>query len=573
MNTFKNMHLALNEILSDLAKDKGWTLDASKITVEQPKDLSHGDMATNCAMILCQQAGLPPRKLAETISEKLLELDCVEKADIAGPGFINLKLKNDVWFDVLQSILDKGVEFGHSDMGGGQKVNIEYVSANPTGPMHIGHARGAVYGDVTARLLQKVGYDVTKEYYINDAGSQVDVLGRSAYLRYLEANGQTIDIPEGLYPGEYLIQVGQGLKEKYGDTLIGKDESIWLDDIKTYTIDAMMDMIRQDLKDLGVEHDVFSSEKEKISGGAIDDAIAVLEQDGLVYEGVLEPPMGKIPDDWEERPQTLFKSTEFGDDIDRPLRKSDGSQTYFASDIAYHRDKYNRGFTKQINIWGADHGGYVKRMCGAVTAITKGKATLKVKLCQLVKLIEDGEVVKMSKRSGNFITLRELVEEVGRDVVRFYMMTRKADAPLDFDLKLVKEQSRENPVFYVHYAHARCCSVLRQAKEQGFDYTKGDISLLEQDAFMEVIKELSLYPRVLESSALNEEPHRVAFYLSSVASKFHELWAKGSGIEKLRFIRSENADETNANLALVYAVKTVLASGLNIFAVEAKEEL
>ncbi|MGB1360987.1 MAG: arginine--tRNA ligase [Alphaproteobacteria bacterium] len=572
-NIFKTMRNSLEDILIDIAKEKSVEFDTSKVSMEPPRDKTHGDMATNSAMVLSKQAGMNPRELAEIIAGKLENLNTVSSVEIAGPGFININLDKSIWVDVIASILKLGNDYGSSDMGAGEKINVEYVSANPTGPMHIGHARGAVVGDVMAKLLKKVGYDVSREYYINDAGAQVDVLAKSAILRYREALGETIEIPEGLYPGEYLKEVGVSLKEKYADELLNKSEDEALAIVKPFAIDAMMEMIKADLKLLNVEHDVFSSEKALVDSGAVEKGIDELKKKGFVYDGVLEPPKGQLPDDWEEREQTLFKSTEFGDDIDRPLKKSDGSNTYFASDIAYHLDKYNRGYKKQIDVWGADHGGYVKRMAGALNAITDGDGKLDVQLCQLVKLMDNGEVLKMSKRAGTFVTLKDLVNDVGADIVRFFMMIRKPDAPLDFDLTAVKEQSKENPIFYIQYAHARCCSVLRTAKEDGIDFSDADLNRLQDDDFIEVIKELSQYPRMLESAGEAIEPHRVAFYLMGLAGAFHELWAKGSGKEKLRFIQENNIDDTKANLSLVYAMKQVLANGLNIFSIEAKEKL
>ena len=491
-----------------------------------------------------------------------------------------MKLSPSFWQAQVKAILAKGTEFGNSDMGGNTPVNVEYVSANPTGPMHVGHVRGAVFGDALANLLSKVGYNVTKEYVINDAGSQIDVLARSAHLRYREAHGETIGaIPEGLYPGDYMIPVGERLKEKYGDKFLNMDEAEWLPEIKLEATDAMMDMIKGDLKALGIEHDVFFSERTLHSSGRIDDAIEVLREKGHIYEGVLEPPKGKLPDDWEEREQTLFKSTEFGDDVDRALKKSNGDYTYFGADIAYHYDKYQRGFKDMINVWGADHQGYIKRVQSAIKALT-GDGNLDVKVCQLVHLLRDGEPVKMSKRAGTFITLREVVDEVGRDVTRFIMLTRKNDAPLDFDFSKVMEQSKDNPIFYVQYAHARVCSVLGKAKEAFADMDtsdgaleNADLSRLVSDGELMMIKQCSAWPRMVEAAAEAHEPHRIAFFLYDLASEFHAFWNKGNDDPSLRFIIDGDSEVTRARLALIRSVALVIASGLAILGVEPLKEM
>ena len=442
------------------------SLDTSRITVEPPRDPEHGDVATNAAMVLAKQAGLNPRDLAGMISAGLSEEAEITDADVAGPGFINIRLADPFWWDRLRDVLSAGTAYGDSEMGSGHAVNVEYVSANPTGPMHVGHGRGAVVGDALAALLSKAGYEVTKEYYINDAGAQVDTLARSLYLRYREAHGEDIgEIPDGLYPGEYLIDAAAQLKEADGGKWLEASEEEWLDPVRRFAVKSMMALIRQDLAALGVAHNQFSSERALVQAGGVDGVLEALTDRDLIYTGVLEPPKGKKPDDWEERPQTLFRASQYGDDVDRPVQKSDGSWTYFATDMAYHLDKYKRGFSDMINVWGADHGGYVKRMQAAVSALTEGQGTLNVKLCQMVNLMEDGEPVKMSKRSGTFVTLREVIDQVGKDVVRFLMLTRKNDAQLDFDLAKAVEQSRDNPVFYVQYCHARCCSVLRHAAE------------------------------------------------------------------------------------------------------------
>jgi arginyl-tRNA synthetase len=485
------------------------------------------------------------------------------------------------WYAQVGDMLRAGTGYGDGDLGAGHPVNVEYVSANPTGPMHIGHARGAVVGDALAALLTKAGYDVTKEYYVNDAGSQVDVLARSAFLRYREALGQDIgEIPAGLYPGDYMVPVGQALAKQHGDALLSQDESEWLPMVRLFSINAMMDLIRSDLAALGVVHDVFSSEKALVDAGAVDHALAALEGAGLIYTGVLEPPKGKLPDDWEERPQTLFKSSQFGDDVDRPVKKSDGSWTYFASDVAYHQDKVRRGAKTLIDVWGADHGGYVKRVGASVKALTNGEAVLDVKLCQLVRLMRDGEQVRMSKRSGDFVTLRELVDEVGRDVVRFIMLTRKNDAPLDFDLAKALEESRENPVFYLQYAHARAHSVLRHAREMFGEepvsigvLVDADLSALTDVDELGLIKVLASWPRIAEQAAIAHEPHRIAFYLAEVAAAFHSLWNKGREDTNLRFIQQDEREATMARLALVTAMATVVASGLGVMGVAPRESM
>lgn len=557
-------------------------LDTSRVSVEPPREAEHGDLATNAAMVLAKQAGLKPRDLAEHIAEKLRADAQVTGVEIAGPGFINIRLEPAAWRAVLAEVLAQGDAFGASEFGAGKKINIEYVSANPTGPLHIGHARGTVFGDALASLLEKAGFEVCREYYINDAGAQVDALARSVYLRYREALGETIgEIPEGLYPGDYLIPVGQALAARDGDRWITAPEEEWLAPIRQFAIDAMMDLVRDDLATLDVRHDVFTSERSLVEAGRVDEVLENLKARDLIYTGVLEPPKGKKPDDWEPRPQTLFRATDFRDDVDRPLKKSDGSWTYFASDIAYHKDKYLRGFDELIDVWGADHGGYVKRMVAATDAVTEGAARLDVKICQIVRLLEKGEQVRMSKRSGHFVTLRDLVDEVGPGVVRFIMLTRKNDAPLDFDLAVVREQSRENPVFYVQYAHARCHSVMRMAAEALSDLptdtealASADLSLLQDEAELDLIKFIALWPRTVESAAEAHEPHRLAFYMYDLASAFHSLWTKGSREDpSLRMVRDDAVELTRARLALARATQIVIASGLSIFGVEAVEEM
>jgi len=562
--------------------DMAGGLDCSRIVVEPPRDSSHGDIATNAAMVLAKPAGLKPRELADLIAARLVRDDDIEAADVAGPGFINIAVTASFWPRIVGAVMDQREAFGHSDIGHGEKVNVEYVSVNPTGPLHIGHARGAVFGDALANLLSAMGWDVTREYYINDAGVQVDNLARSAYLRYREARGQDIgEIPSGLYPGAYLKPVGEALAGEHGDALLDAPEAEWLAPVRAAAIDAMMAVIREDLAALRIEHDVFFSERSMSTGDhdEIAETIAGLTADGLVYEGRLPPPKGQLPEDWEDREQTLFRATQFGDDIDRPLLKSDGSYTYFAGDIAYHRDKYRRGFNQMIDVWGADHGGYVKRMKSAVAAISGGKAELDIKLCQLVRLFRSGELIKMSKRAGDFVTLRDAVDEVGPDVVRFMMLYRKNDAPLDFDFTKVLEHSRENPVFYVQYAHARVHSVFRNAREALPDQDLGDEALgramldkLGDEAEVSVIKSLAAYPRMLAGAAAAHEPHRIAFYLYDLASEFHSLWNKGKELPQLRFI-SEDLDVTFARLALVRAVGHVLAGGLKMLGVEPLDEM
>ncbi len=584
MNIFKDFREKVVEQLEVLVADgvlpQG--LDLSRVSVEPPRDPSHGDIATNAAMVLAKNASMKPRDLAGRIVAGLADDPEIESADIAGPGFINMRVNADVYRSVVAHALSAGTAYGDSDMGAHGSVNVEYVSANPTGPMHVGHCRGAVFGDALAALLDKAGFRVTREYYINDAGAQVDVLARSAYLRYREALGESIgEIPEGLYPGDYLVPVGEKLASEHGDIWLDSDEETWLPQIRAASIDAMMDMIRDDLQALGIEFHVYASERALVNDGKVGGAEAQLAGRDLLYTGVLEPPKGKPPpEDWEPRPQTLFKATEFGDDVDRPLKKSDGSWTYFASDIAYHRDKFDRGFNDLIDVWGADHGGYVKRMKAAVKAITNGKATLDVKLVQLVRLFRDGEPVRMSKRAGTFVTLREVVYEVGKDVVRFIMLTRKNDAPLDFDFAKAVEQSRDNPVFYVQYAHARVCSVMRNAAEElpGEDLSdaalnSAQFSALNNPAEIDLMKAIADWPRTVEAAADAHEPHRVAFYLYDLASAFHSYWNKGKEDPSLRFIRTDDLALTRARLALIRAVALTIASGLAVMGVEPVEEM
>lgn len=556
-------------------------LDLARIAVEPPRDPAHGDISTNAAMVLAKPAGKNPRELATRLAKRLRALSDVTAADVAGPGFLNLRLADGFWHARLKEILGAGESYGDSRIGRGRRVNVEYVSANPTGPLHVGHGRGAVVGDALAALLEKAGFEVTREYYINDAGAQVDVLARSTHLRYREALGETIDaIPEGYYPGDYLKDAGRRLADRDGAKWAGRPEAEWLDAVREFATSEMLRLIREDLAVIGISHAVFSSERALVKAGAIESALAALEADGLVYVGVLEPPKGKLPEDWEPRPQTLFRSTRFGDDVDRPLKKSDGSWTYFAADIAYHFDKYQRGFAEMIDIWGADHGGYVKRMRAAVTALTHGKGALDVKLCQLVNLFDKGQPVRMSKRAGTFVTLRDVVDEVGKNVFRFIMLIRRNDQTLDFDFAKVTEQSKDNPVFYVQYAHARAASVLRLAREQLAESELTPESLadstldrLTASEELGLIRQLAGWPRLVESAAEAHEPHRIAFYLQDLAAQFHMLWNRGKEDAGLRFLIAEEPELTKARLALVQGIKYVIASGLRVFGVEPVEEM
>jgi arginyl-tRNA synthetase len=583
VDLFLAVRQSLIEILENQqakgALPEGLRFEAVEVTL--PKDPSHGDMATNAAMVLASQAKMNPRAIADLLVPELKKVPHVTSVEIAGPGFINLRLAAAFWQQLISAILQEGIGYGNSEIGAGKKVNIEYVSANPTGPMHVGHTRGAVYGDALACLMLKAGYDVTKEYYINDAGAQTNVLAESAYLRYREALGEEIGtIPEGLYPGEYLKSVGEALAQTQGSHLRDLPKEQWLPIVRQFAIDSMMVLIRDDLAALGIQHDVFSSEAAITAAGKVEEAIQVLEGKGLVYTGVLEPPKGKTPEDWEPRPQTLFKSTEFGDDCDRALKKSDGSWTYFAPDVAYHHDKILRGHEILINILGADHGGYVKRLKAAVHAFSGGSVEMDVKLCQLVKLMKGGEPFKMSKRAGNFVTARDVIDEVGKDVVRFIMLTRKNDAPLEFDLEKVTEQSRENPVFYVQYAHARARSVERNMNEQlphaarKARHPDEEITeLLSHPAELQLLRLLATWPRMVEGAARAHEPHRIAFYLQDVAAEFHGLWNLGNQEPDLRFIQPENILLSAARLSLALAVATVIASGLMVLGVEPMEEM
>lgn len=584
MNIFNEFEQKIKQLLqqSDIKAKDGQPLDLSRVSIEAPRDPSHGDLATNAAMVLSKSVGCNPRALAERIVSLLEADDDIESVNVAGPGFINLRLTDDFWRNVLKTIVKSGSNFGRTKLGFGKKVNIEYVSANPTGPMHVGHCRGAVVGDVLANLLSFTGHDVVKEYYINDAGGQIDVLANSVFLRYREALGETIGkIPEGLYPGDYLVPVGEALKKEFGNKLLEMPEEERLPLIKERSVDAMMQMIRDDLAALNIHHDVFFSEKtlHADNAKAIRSTINDLTLKGYVYKGTLPPPKGQVSEDWEDREQTLFRSTEVGDDQDRPLIKSDGSYTYFAADVAYFRNKFERQFNEMIYVLGADHGGYVKRLQAVAKAISGGKAKLTALLCQLVKLFRDGEPVVMSKRAGSFVTLREVVDEVGRDPVRFMMIYRKSDAPLDFDFAKVTEQSKDNPVFYVQYACARCHSTFRKAEEllnlSNFQREElvSHLEKLTDAGEIALIKKLAEYPRIVEQATLNYEPHRLAFYLYDLASFFHGHWNKGTENEDLRFIKLDDRELSLARLGLIQAVSDVLSSGLGIIGVDAPVEM
>ena len=554
----------------------GLSFDA--VTVEPPRDAAHGDMATNAAMVLAKPSSCKPRDIAQRLATLLSADPRLASVEVAGPGFLNLRLASTLWADVLRAILADPAGYGRARVGAGIKVNVEYVSANPTGPLHVGHTRGAVFGDALASMLDFAGYDVTREYYINDGGAQVDVLARSVYLRYLEAHGQEVAFEDGTYPGDYLIAVGQALKEKVGDSYLGKGEQFWLEDVREFSTLAMMELIREDLLALGVKMDVFYSEKSLYGTGLIEAAIEDLKSKGLIYQGVLEPPKGKKPEDWEPREQTLFRSTDHGDDVDRPVQKSDGSWTYFAPDIAYHYDKVQRGFDQLIDVFGADHGGYVKRMKAAVSALSNDKTSLDIKLTQLVKLFKNGEPFKMSKRAGTFVTLRDLVDQVGADATRFVMLTRKNDAPLDFDFDKVMEQTKENPVFYVQYAHARICSVMRKAQLAGVAVEDAvlqatDLAGLTDAAELTLAAKLAEFPRLIEIAARSNEPHRIAFYLYDLASEFHALWNKGNEQPELRFLQEGNLATSQAKIALIRATAVVISNGLGILGVQPAQEM
>ena len=550
----------------------------SRIVVEPPRDAAHGDLSSNAAMVVAKPLGKNPRDVASALADHFKADSDVASVEVAGPGFLNFRLKTPIWHKVLKSV---SAEFGKADIGKGERVNVEYVSANPTGPMHVGHTRGAVFGDALASLMAYVGYEVTREYYINDAGSQIDTLSKSTLLRYREALGEAIEIPSGFYPGDYLIPVGQALKSEFGPSLLDKPEAEALALVKDRVLAAMMDLIRADLAKLNIHHDVFFSERQLHGqGGDVDTTLAWLRSQDMVYQGRLEPPKGKAPEDWEDREQTLFRATNYGDDVDRPLVKSDGSYTYFAADIAYHRNKYLRGFKHMVNVLGADHSGYVKRLQAAVKAVSQGEAEIDVRICQLVRLLKNGEPFKMSKRSGDLVTLADVVEEVGSDATRFMLLYRRNDAAMDFDFAVVKEQTRDNPVFYVQYAHARTYSIFRKVADEmptldtsAAALAAADLSLLSSEADIELVKALAQWPRIVASAAEAHEPHRVAFYLYELASAFHGFWAKGNQDVALRFVNVDDSKLTTTRLALVAAVREVLVNGLTLLGVSAPEEL
>ena len=591
MNIFQTFKSRIDSVIGELMAEGALPagLDLTRVAAEPPREAAHGDIATNAAMILAKPAGKPPRALADLLVERLKKLPDVTDATVAGPGFINLQINDDIWRAALRDVLREGVAYGDAAIGGNVPVNVEYVSANPTGPMHVGHARGAVIGDALANLLAKAGYKVTKEYYINDAGGQVDNVARALRMRYLQVLGKitaedvqgALERKEIQYGGEYLIPCAEALAKRDGDKWANvTDDAQWIPPLRDFTVEFMMRIVKEDLAAMGIRHDVFTSEKALTQAGKVDAALDFLAGKGLTYTGVLEPPKGKTPDDYEPRPQLLFKATQFGDEIDRPLKKSSGAWTYFAADIAYHKDKVDRGFYDLVNIWGADHGGYVKRVESALKAITDGKGKLDVLLAQMVRVFNNGEPVKMSKRAGTFVTMRDLIDEVGKDVVRFIMLTRKNDAPLDFDYAKVTEKSRENPVFYVQYAHARGRSVFRHAAEMfaGADLSDqglaaADLSRLTDPDEIGVLRLMASWPRTVEGAALAHEPHRLAFYMYDLASAFHALWNKGNDAAELRFLQPDDKAVSLARLALVRAVGLVIASGLAVFGVEPVEEM
>ncbi|WP_127143490.1 arginine--tRNA ligase [Pelagibacterium montanilacus] len=552
-----------------------------RVVVEPPRDPAHGDISSNAAMVVAKPLGINPREVAARLADHFGADADVETVSVAGPGFLNFRLQDALWHEVIGQVFVRGGDFGRTDFGQGEKVNVEYVSANPTGPMHVGHTRGAVYGDALAALLAYTGHDVTREYYINDAGSQVDTLARSAFLRYREALGEVIEIPAGLYPGDYLVPVGQGLAERFGPVLLDQPEEQWLGTVKDIVLEQMMDLVRADLRKLNIEHDVFFSERTLHGpGGDIEETLDWLRTRDLVYEGRLDPPKGKLPDDWEDREQTLFRATAFGDDTDRALVKSDGSYTYFAADIAYHRNKVKRGFSTIIDVLGADHSGYAARIKAAVSAVSEGRVQTDVQFCQLVKLMRNGEPVKMSKRSGELVTLAEVVEEVGVDATRFMLLFRRNDAPLDFDFALVREQTKDNPVFYVQYAHARTCSVFKNAERDmpSLDISTealagADLSQLSGPEERQLLRMVAIWPRQIDAAARAHEPHRVAFYLHELAAQFHSFWARGKDDPALRFVNQNDPTVTSARLAMVLSVRQVLANGLSLLGVTAPTEL
>lgn len=585
MNIFEDIRTIVNAELSEMVVSGFLPAEAREkiahYTVEAPRDASHGDVSVNAALVLSKIARKNPRELGEALVAAIMKHEDVAQADVAGPGFVNLRLSSTVWYRAVAAVVDLGDEFGRGSLHNDHPVNVEFVSANPTGPMHVGHCRGAVFGDSLSNLLEFAGYDVTREYYTNDAGSQIDTLARSAHLRYREALGEDIGgIPEGLYPGDYLIPVGKALAEEFGDQYAKADESAWLHLYKRRSVAAMMDLIRSDLGKLGIQHDVFFSEYSLHESGRIQEMIDVLQEQGHVYRGILQPPKGKEPEGWEPREQLLFRATDFGDDVDRPLQKSNGDFTYFAADIAYHFDKMQRGFNDMIDVFGADHGGYINRIKAAVQALSEGKAELDIKSAQMVRLFKNGEPYKMSKRAGTFVTLADLVEEVGKDVVRFIMLTRKNDAQLDFDLVKVLEQSKDNPVFYVQYAHARICSVLRKMADafpdssfDGDDLEGVSLELLSHEDELALMKKLAEWPRLVDAAAKSHEPHRVAFYLYDLAQSLHSLWNRGNDDPGLRFLIEGDLERTQARAVMITAVRQVIANGLKILGVTPVEEM
>ena len=577
MNLFADIRALVIDCLTELTEagvlPSGLAFD--NIAVEPPRDASHGDMATNAAMVLAKPAGMKPRDIAQASADKLSGDARVATVEVAGPGFLNLSLDATVWAGVVKAALSNA-DFGKSTLGSGKKINVEYVSANPTGPLHVGHTRGAIFGDALASLLDYAGFDVTREYYINDGGGQVDVLARSVYLRYLEAHGQEVTFEDGTYPGDYLIDAGEALKAKVGDAYVGKYEDVWLADVRSFSTDAMMDLVRTDLASLGIKMDNFFSEKSLYGTGRIEEAINDLKSKDLIYWGSLKPPKGKLPDDWVAREQWLFKSTDFGDDEDRAVQKGDGTWTYFAPDIAYHFDKVSRGFDGLVDVFGADHTGYVKRMKAAVAALSNNTVTLDIKLAQIVRLFKNGEEFKMSKRAGTFITVQDLVDEVGKDVARFIMLMRKNDTPFDFDFDKVTEQSKDNPVFYVQYANARVHSVLRKAHEAGVDTSdlaSADMTLAAHPAELTLAGKVAEWPRVVDVAARSNEPHRVALYLYDLASEVHALWNRGNDDTSLRFLQEDNVPASQAKIALIRSASVVISHGLGILGVTPAEEM
>lgn len=578
MNIVSYYREVINNILIkefSLKKD-----DIKNTSFEFPKDFSLGDFSTNAAMVLSGKLKKSPKQIAEIIINLALKNDDIEKAEIAGKGFINITIKSQIWQELIFKIIKKESSYGDDIFGNNEKINVEYVSANPTGPLHVGHTRGAVFGDTLSNILNKVGYDVCREYYVNDAGEQIDKLARSSFIRYQESCGVNYNsIPEGLYPGDYLIAVGDKIKEIYGEELLNKKEEFWLPLIKKISTDSMLELIKNDLKLLNIEHDVFTSEDELLNSGFVDEVFNDLSNKNLLYEGESEPPKGSDKKDWSKRRHVLFKSKNFGDDEDRVVKKHDGSWTYFMPDIAYHKDKSKRGFEKMINVWGADHSGYISRVTSAVNAITNNKSSLEVKVCQLVRLTRGKEVVKMSKRSGSFITLKNMVDEVGRDAVRFMMVTRKNDAPLDFDYDAVKEQTKDNPIFYIQYAHARISSIIRKINYDNiFDIDdksllKSQINLLNEDSDIELIKIISNFPRIVEQSAIHMEPHRIAFYLKDLASSFHSYWNLGNENSDFKVINTDDIETSKARVALIRCTGITISEGLRVLGIEALEEL